>query len=169
VGQAWSIADDILAQQLRAWLVSLYPLQPWFVDLFTNHYEPQPGDTMAPYVLPTWAGYAQVQILASGWGAVTLTDHVASSTQSQSCVYPLPTGLPAQVVYGYVVSDYYGNFVYAESWTAPVTVPAGAGITIVPVLRTGIGCVPDPPLVRRRGRPRKRPVVDLDDDDDDEE
>jgi hypothetical protein len=161
------LADVILQSQLQTWLNSLYEPLPWYVDLFVNNYVPQGGDTPAEYTLPTWAGYAQVEMLAGTWGPVTVTDHVASSTQATQCVYLLPAGVPSQVIYGYLVTDYYGTLVYAESWTAPVTIPAGGGLTIIPVLRNGIQCVPT--MHNARGAGRKRNVVVADDDDDDGE
>jgi hypothetical protein len=168
VAQGWTIADDILQQQMIAWLKSLYPLQPWYVDLFTNDYTSEPGDTAAEYVLPDWPGYSQVEIQAQGWGPVTVTDHVASTTQATSCVFPAPPDMSGQVVYGYLVTDYYGNLVYAESWATPVTIPPAGGLTLIPVLRSGIQCVPLAHNARGAGRKKKVVVVTPDDDDDEE-
>jgi hypothetical protein len=147
----WMVSDSVLSQQLGAWLDFLDPAEFWYVNLFTNDYTPQPGDTFADYDWPTWTDYSAYPIQLSGWQSPSVTDHVATTAHVDVCDFPLPDSVPAQTVYGYTVTDVYFNLQFAEGFASPVVLVPGGGVKISPVLRLGIW----PPPLMLRGRKGK--------------
>jgi hypothetical protein len=156
VGAAWVTADHYLWQQLKTWLAAQGSSGSWLVDLFVNDYEPTPGDTFSSYETPNWGQwptYRAIPIPFSAWGPVQVADSVAQSVQRTALQWLRPAGVLSIEVYGYVVSDGFGSLVYAESFSAPVTVVSPGIISII--ARYNLGNYPIPSLLnKKRGRKR---------------
>lgn len=158
MASAWAVSDHLLWRMLSDWVKDLNPSLVWYVDLYVNDYEPQPGDTFSNYVTPNWSqwfGYVNQQMPTANWGSVQVTQHVAQTINSSfvNWMFPISQSEPL-IVYGYVVTDENSNYVDSESFDTPLTLTAGVNVTLVPVLNLGIFPVPSM-LNKKRGRKRR--------------
>jgi hypothetical protein len=158
--QGWTLSDQTLYLILRGYLRSLQQWRTWVVDVFTNDITVGVGDVYTDFVLPTgsqWPGYVGQLIPVNAWGDPQVTENVAMSIQSELAVFSLPLGVPAITLYGYLISDGYGNLICAESFATALVVSSPGGVTIQ--ARLNLGVMPIPSMLRLR-RPRvSRAVV----------
>jgi hypothetical protein len=154
MAEGWSISDYVLQAALQAWLSSLYPAGLWYVDLFMNDHSPQPGDVTADYTLPTWPGYTHQPITLGDFSRAATADHVAVSTYGGTLYYPVPEGSGTQTVYGYLLSDNFGNLIWSEAFSSTLSITFPGGVWITPVIRCSI--LPYTPVIGPRGRGRPR-------------
>jgi hypothetical protein len=141
MGAAWTVADGTLYAMLSAWLGSLNPASWYVLDLYTNDHTPQPGDESGDYFIPTtaqWPGYVGVQLLAESWVEPSVSNHVAQTHQPDPAEFSFPQGSPSLTVYGYVVTDGYGNLRWAEEFDEPIALTYPAQVTIQPYFNLGI-------------------------------
>jgi hypothetical protein len=141
MADAWTVSDYTLYRVLRAYLASLNPAS-WFVmDLYTNDHVPAPGDEAGDYAVVTvdqWPGYVGAELPAPGWTNPSLTNDVASTNQPAPAVWSFPEGIGSFLLYGYFVTDGYGNLLWAEQFPAPVLTAYPGGLAVVPYLNLGI-------------------------------
>ena len=138
---AWTVSDHALYRILRAYLQSL-PGNTWFtLDLYTNDYTPQPGDVTGDYDIVTvgqWPGYVGWRLPAPSWTELTVTNHVASSYQAQPALFVFPPTISSFTIYGYFVTDGFGNLQWAERFPAPIPTEWPGDVSIQPYLNVGI-------------------------------
>jgi hypothetical protein len=87
------------------------------IDLYTNNYNPTPGDTFDTYTLPAFTGYAAVAITPTG--PVNTGPNTQAMIANAVFTLTATTG-GAATVYGIVMSDGAGNFQGAAKFPAPV-------------------------------------------------
>jgi hypothetical protein len=127
------IADSELQAMLQDYVNALSGT--WNIDLFQNNHTPAEGDTSANYTVANFTGYAQGSVVNANWGAVSVTAHVASTTQSSANVFTAGSTATAQTVYGYYITDSGGVLKYAESFASPVTMNPTDQLSVTPVLK----------------------------------
>lgn len=112
------VMDGSLLSPLYGWQVN--STQPWLVRLFKNDHEPARGDLLSDYEECDFPNYAvQAANLGSVGGVVggvgTLPNTIANT-------WVRGAGSPDNDVYGYYVTDFSGNLLFAErDPLAPVT------------------------------------------------
>ena len=114
----------------------------WYnLDLYTNDHTPAPGDEAGDYVIPTssqWPGYIGVQLPASDWSQPSVSNDVAQTYQPDPAVFTFPSGVGSFSLYGYFVTDGYGNLIWAEEFDAPVAASYPGGLSVVAYFNIGI-------------------------------
>jgi hypothetical protein len=135
MASAWIVDDSVLQAMLQDYVNALSGGANFHIDLYQNNHTPAPGDTVAAYVAATFAGYATQSVNNSNWGSVTVTSHVASSTNGTVDTFTASSVATPQVVYGYFVQDTGGTLKWAEMFANPITVNPGDNVNVTPVLR----------------------------------
>lgn len=152
---------------LNAWRVSLRSSSWFTLDLYTNDYIPQPGDEAGDYTIVTteqWPGYMGVMLPATGWGEVQVADDTATTSQATLASFVFPTDVQSFTIFGYFVTDGYGNLLWAEMFETAIAVSYPGGLSVVSQLNLGILPDDDEEEPEVRGRRVRR-----DDDQEDED
>jgi len=132
---AWVISDDILRDQLQAYIDALAALSDWAIDLYKNNHTPALGDDVSDYDAATFDGYAQDTVTVANFGSVSVTAHVAKSVNSDVNTFTASAIASTQTIYGYFITDSLGDLVLAEMFATPIVVNANDYIKITPELR----------------------------------
>lgn len=141
----WTWTDESLARQLVALIPSLDGDGGMQMCLYQNNYTPHDGDSLDDYVECDFDGYAPVSVSLETFGSLTVSNHVAASVSSTTCVYIADSTAAPQMAYGYFWLGNSGPYVGGERFEAPVPITALAELRIKPVIRLGVLCVPEPP------------------------
>jgi hypothetical protein len=107
---------------------------PLRVSLYKNDRTPKWSDTLAMYTLADFSGYSGF-IAITGWSPPAMLGERAKITAA-ACNWAHNGGPTDNFIYGVVVTDNAGGFVWAERFSgAPITVtPATPNVGYVPVL-----------------------------------
>lgn len=138
---AWTVSDYALFRILSGYLASLTP-SSWFnLDLYVNDYMPQPGDVTGNYTIPTssqWPGYIGQQLPAIDWSRVSVSDHAATTQQPNPFDFVFPSAIQPITIYGYLITDGYGQFQWSERFAAPIQAHYPGGLIVVSLFNVGI-------------------------------
>jgi hypothetical protein len=151
VAQAWMLSDHVLYRVLTAWLTALPTGVVWFMDLFQNDYDPQPGDTLAEYQIGDWEGYESYPMPVNGWQQVQVVNHEAQSEYAETALFSVDYDEDDQLVYGYLIRDALNTLILAESFSQSYTIPTNGSFQVQAYLRLDILPVPD--MLLKKFRP----------------
>jgi hypothetical protein len=144
----WLVADRVLYQLLKAWLLELIPTRPFFVDLFTNNFAGALSQFTADYNVPTqvqWPGYGNVELPIPSWTDPQVTENIATTTQPTPAIFSLTYGLAPVTIWGYLVTDCYANFLWAEQFASALVVPSPGVVQFGVSFNLGTYPPADPP------------------------
>lgn len=134
----WDLGDEGLRRILVFWREygNVNGEPPIRFKLFKNDYQPQRGSDIPDYEEATFPGYEAQVADWSGWGEVTVDDHVASLPYTVFLEYQAAdTGFTSQTIYGYWAVDTDGNYLWGESFASPQVVQPSALLKLKPVLK----------------------------------
>lgn len=136
MANAWDMNDDMLTEQLEAWIAWVATGDDWTMVLYINDFTPVPGTVYSDYEPADFPGYLDGTIPAANWGAVAVVAHVAKSVNASPCVFVAnDTGFVSQTIYGYAALDGDGNYRYGERFTTPKSIEPGDTLTVTAIMR----------------------------------
>lgn len=129
---AWALPDSFLQNMLQKWIDSVKVGASWKLRLFVNDYVPVPGSSFSDFVQASFAGYVALDIVQANWQNVTVSAHVASSTNSTTYTFQADsTGVSPQTVYGYYVSSGADVLEYSERFQDAYNVTNGVRLDLI--------------------------------------
>ena len=126
-------ADATLSDMLDAWHDRIVAGSAFTIHLFTNDRTPVDGDDAGDYTQASFAGYAAITLTMANWGAVSVTDFIASMVYAPNPEFSYTAGAGGAVtVYGYYLLDNASNFVMAERVVTEKSISPGDKIQVTP-------------------------------------
>lgn len=136
---AWDFADVTLEEQLDAWRAVVVAAADLELHLYKNDYTPIAGSAIGDYTEATFDSYAAQAIVATDWGAVAVTAHVAEMQQNTPCVFTAGAGpFTTEDVYGYYVTDSVGTYLWGERFATSQPIEPLATLSVVAVMRHAV-------------------------------
>lgn len=97
--------------RLLDYLGTVFNADPTQIHLFQNNHTPADGDTVADYTECTFSGYLVKTLLA--WSAAATVSGRAEITEALQ-TWGHTGGATGNNVYGYYITDFAGNLLWAE-------------------------------------------------------
>lgn len=101
------------------------------LKLFQNNHTPTVGDVNADYTEATFTGYAGVAL--GTWNAAFLNGSNQGEIDANPVTFTRTAGATSNTIYGAYVVDNAGDVVYAEKFSAPISMAStGDAFTYTP-------------------------------------
>lgn len=139
MANAWAITDSTLQAMLTDIKDGELSIAGWTLHLYKNDYTPIPATIESDFTECDFTGYAAQVLNEATWGDVTVSLHVASTTQTTDCVFTAGALMVGtQTVYGYYVLTAADALAWSERFAAPRTLSATDVLKVKAIFRYGV-------------------------------
>jgi len=133
---AWDITDHCLTTHLQVLRANYFNDPDLQVRLFKNDFTPIPGMIQSDLVEADFVGYNYGLLDATGWGSITVTDHIAQTINATITPFTAaPEMVGSQTIYGYYVLTGTEVLEYAERFEDPRVMSADESLRLRAIFR----------------------------------
>lgn len=120
MAEEWCQSDNGLQRMLLLWVNTLYVDDTYKIGLFKSDTHPVSGQVLGDYTEADFDGYMRQNLDMSGFGSVTVTANVASTTNATAINFDVGAGLVgSQTVYGYLCISADDDLIWAVRFASP--------------------------------------------------